>query len=100
MRTDKTTIYKGQRVIVDGEFRLAGVPTDPVVVRCLVRAPGGGLSIIAYPSADMTRREAGIYEAYVTVDAAGTWSFRWEGAGTVDAVDEISVEVRPSAVNA
>ena len=40
--------YVGQRLLVEGEFRLAGVPTDPMVVRCIVRSPTGVLNTLIY----------------------------------------------------
>lgn len=92
------TIYVGQRVPVEGEFRLRGVPTDPVVVRCLVRPPAGGLIQLVYPDESLVRTDIGRYEAAVEVDAAGTWTVRWEGAGIIDAVDEIAIPVAPSVI--
>lgn len=90
-------IFTGQRILVVIEFRLLGAPTDPVVVRALARKPDGSQIVLSYPDDDFTRRDLGIYEAYFEVDDAGTWHFRGEGAGTVDAVNEISVEVLQSA---
>lgn len=92
------TIYAGQRIGVEGTFRLAGVPTDPAVVSCLIRPPGGGLQTLVYPDQSLTRDEPGVYLATVVLDTPGTWSFRWEGAGTVDAIDEIKVPVETSSV--
>ncbi len=80
--------YIGQRVLVEGDFRLLGVPTDPMVVRCIIRSPTGVLNTLIYPSTALTRRDLGLFEAAVLVDEAGTWAFRMEGAGIVDAVEE------------
>lgn len=91
-------IVQGQRIGVEGTFRLRGVPRDPVVVRCLVLGPDGRRVSLVYPDESLTRDGEGVYVAAVNVDAPGTWYFRWEGAGTVDAVDELPVPVLPSVV--
>ena len=92
-------IFVGQRIPVEGAFRLRGVPRDPMVVRCLIKPPSGGLVSLVYPNESLRRLDTGLYEAAVAVTEPGTWYFRWEGAGTVDAVTEIPVEVRPSVVS-
>lgn len=91
-------IFVGQRVLIESTFYLLGVPTDPLVVRCLVRGPSGSLTVLVYPAETLTRRETGLYEASVTVNVPGLWHVRWEGAGTVDAVEELAFEVASSAV--
>ena len=94
-----TTIYPGQRVLVEIKCRLLGVPTDPTVLRCLVLDPSGALTILTYPAETLTRRDLGFFEANVTVNAPGLWRFRGEAAGIVDGVQETSVLVAPSAVS-
>lgn len=88
----------GQRIIVEGEFRLAGVAKDPLLVRFFMRGPSGALITIAYPDNAVVRRSTGRYEASVVVDVPGTWYFRWEGSGVIDAVEELTVPVRGSNV--
>ena len=90
-------IYPGQSVIVELRVRLAGVPTDPLVMRCHVREPDGSKTTLTYPDALLTRRDVGFFEANVLLDAPGVWQFRPEAIGTVDGVDEISVTVSDSA---
>lgn len=92
-----TLIYPGQRVVVEMHVRLAGVPTDPLVMRCLVRAPDGSTSTLTYPDENLTKRDTGFFEANVLLDKPGTWNFRPEAIGTVDGVDEIAVTVADSA---
>jgi hypothetical protein len=91
-------IFSGQRVLVQCEFRLLGVPTDPIVVQCTIRSPQGSKSVLNYPADNFVRRDLGLFEANVTVDIGGTWWFRIEGAGVVDAVTEISLEVIQSVL--
>jgi hypothetical protein len=91
-----TQVFQGQRVLVECEFRLAGVPTDPIVVQCTFRPPTGGQTSLNYPDPALTRTGTGLFVANVVVDEGGTWWFRFEGFGTVDAVHEIPVEVTSS----
>lgn len=88
----------GQKAVVEMEFRLKGVLTDPQIVQCTVRAPDGTMSTANYPSDDIVRRGVGQYDVAVTLDQAGAWSIRPDGSGTVDAVTETTVIVQPSRV--
>jgi hypothetical protein len=89
-------IFPGQRVLAEIKFYRLGVPTDPVVARCLVKDPAGSLTVLTYPADTFTRRDQGFFEASVTVDQPGTWQFRGEAAGIVDAVDETTLVVADS----
>lgn len=91
-------LIEGQSIIVEIEFRLEGVLTDPSIVRCLVRSPNGETTELAYPSASLVRRDVGVYEASVLADRGGTWAFRATGVGVVDAVREVVTNVTPSMV--
>jgi hypothetical protein len=93
-------IYEGQRVTVECTFRLAGVPTDPIVVQCTYKHPvTGSQTTLNYPDDDLIRRSLGVFEANIHVDAGGMWWFRFEGAGVVDAVTEIPLEVISSVMS-
>jgi hypothetical protein len=91
-------IYVGQRILVECECRLSGVPTDPTVLQCTVRSPSGTSVTLNYPDVNLTRRDLGFFEANVTVSEGGTWWVRFEAAGVADAVQEISFEVLSSNV--
>jgi hypothetical protein len=88
----------GQPLVVDGVFRLEGVPTDPTVVSADVRTPTGRHLVLVYPSVNIARVELGRYEVLLTTDEPGTWSVRLSGAGVVDAVGETFVNVAASRV--
>lgn len=93
-------IFSGQRVLVECTFRLLGVPTDPTVVQCTIKDPSdGSQTVLTYPHTNLTRRELGVFEANVTVNDGGVWWFRFEGAGVVDAVTEIPLEVIQSVMS-
>lgn len=89
-------IFQGQRVRVEVNYRLRGVPTNPTIAQVFIRAPSGSTSALTYPDANFVRTSLGKYEVYYTLDEGGTWWFRAEGAGVIDGVDEIPVIVEPS----
>jgi hypothetical protein len=89
-------VYPGQRILVEVKFFLLGVPTDPTVARCLIKDPTGSTTILTYPDTNFTRRDLGFFEANVTVDRSGTWMFRGEASGVVDAADEAQLMVSSS----
>lgn len=91
-------IFQGQRLLIEAEFRLLGVPTDPIGVQCIVRKPSGSQVALNYPDINLTRRDLGLYEANITVDEGGTWWVRFEGFGTVDAVQEQPFEVKSTVM--
>lgn len=91
-------VYEGQRVLVEMRFRLNGVPTDPTIVQLITRDPTGSSSTLTYPVEDLTRRSLGFYEADVLVNSPGSWAFRAQANGVVDAVNEIVLSVLPSNV--
>lgn len=93
------TVYVGQRVLIEVEFRLSGVPTDPTLVTCTARSPLGSTTTLSYPDDDFVRRSAGLFEASILVSDPGTWIFRSEGAGVVDAVNEYSLVVQQSGLS-
>lgn len=88
----------GHPLVVEIQFRLEGVLTDPVIVRCKVKPPEALVYEIVYPSAEMTKREVGVYEVALVPDAPGTWAFQGVGQGGVDAVGEVAQQVAPSLV--
>lgn len=91
-------VYEGQRVLIEVEYRLNGVPTDPTIVTCAFRSPGGTVSTITYPDETFIRRSEGLFEASILVNEAGTWVFRGEGAGIVDGVNEYTLNVQASGL--
>jgi len=94
---DTEPYYVGQRVLVEIEFRLLGVPTDPTIVQVAARDPSdGSVTVVTYPATTLTRRDVGFFEASIEVDTPGQWHFRASGAGVVDGVTETTLDVLPS----
>lgn len=96
---EETRVFVGQKMLIEVEYRLNGVPTDPTLASVSWRAPGGTQATLSYPTTDFVRRSAGLYEASILVAEAGTWIFRTEAAGIVDAVNEMSQEVLASGLS-
>jgi len=92
--------YVGQNLLIECEFRLNGVPTDPSIVTVTSKSPLGSTVVLTYPNANLIRRSEGLFEASILAGEAGTWSFRATGLGVVDAVNEFSMTVLASAVGA
>lgn len=93
------SVYIGQRILIEIEYRLSGVPTDPTLATITARSPAGSVSTLTYPDEDFVRRSAGLFEASILVDEPGTWVFRTEGAGVVDAVNEYTQVVLQSGLS-
>lgn len=97
MATNK--VFVGQRILIEIEFRLNGVATDPTIATCSYRSPLGTQAILTYPNEAFIRRSEGLFEASILVDEPGTWVIRGEGAGIVDAVNEYAQEVLASGLS-
>lgn len=94
----KTTPVVGQPLVVEINFRLEGVLTDPVIVRCKIKPPTGLPREVVQGEAAMVKREVGVYEVSLIPDEPGTWAFQGVGQGGVDAVGEVVQHVDPSLV--
>lgn len=97
MSTDNN-YFVGQRVLIEMEFRLLGIPTDPTIVQMQTKSPAGVLHVLTYPAVELTRRDTGLFEASVLVDEAGQWNFRGIGVGVIDSIQEAGLSVLPSRV--
>lgn len=94
------TVYVGQNLLIECEFRLNGVPTDPSIVTVTYRSPLGTQVTLTYPDSNLVRRSDGLFEASIPADEAGTWAFRAEGVGVIDAVNEMTMTVESSGLGA
>lgn len=75
------------------------LPIDPDTVIAKVMHPDGTTSAHAYEDspADIVRDGVGEYRLDITADAAGQWTFRFEGSGNGQAGKEHIFHVEPSA---
>lgn len=92
------TYQKGQLVRTRATFKdAAGALGDPTIVICRFRAPGGVFTQYSYGvDAEVVRESLGMF--HVDVDAAteGTWSYKWQSTGFLQATDEKSFRVLDS----
>lgn len=87
------TIYVQTRVGLYVTFRNRdGALADPTTVVCKVLSPAG-----ATTTPTVTQDGTGLYHTEVTLTEEGTWSYRFEGTGTVVAAFEENIRVADSA---
>lgn len=84
----------GDTVTLTNTFTVDGSPTDPDTVTLTVTDPDGTTT-----SPAVTKTAVGVYEADVTVDTAGTWTYVWEGTGAAADVEDGSFEVFATAAS-
>ena len=91
-------IYElGNTVILSVQFVALRptVPADPVATTCRVLDPTGAET--DYTGTQLTRTGVGAYQVPVLPTIVGTWSYRWEGTGTVVAAHDNTFKVSPSS---
>lgn len=73
-------------------WTVAGVPTDPTVVTCVITDPAGTAvthTVGAGPSpADITKTGTGAYQLLVPATTDGIWLYKWIGTGAAADVAE------------
>ena len=87
-----------QLVRISATFTVGGAATDPTTVTLRIKDPSGNKTVYTYALAEITKDSAGVFHKDITVDEAGCWYYRWEGTGTVQAVDEDYFYVRSRQV--
>ncbi len=93
------TFPRGAVVRLAAEFTdETGVAVDPTTVRARYKPPSAAEVTLIY-GADivLVRDGVGLYHADIEVATAGTWSYRWEGTGAAQAVDEARFKVDAGA---
>lgn len=87
----------GDAVTVNVAFTdLDGVATDPTTITLKYEDPSGNQTTKTYAAAQITRTGTGEYNHTIVTDESGTWTYRWVGTGTVEAVEEGSFYVLTS----
>ena len=95
----------GKKIAVNGYFRTGsstGTLTDPTTVVLRYEDPSGTETTLTYgtsPASDIDKTATGTYVAYITIDEAGTWYYRWIGTGAVVAQEEGTFDVRSGQVS-
>ena len=84
---------RGDLVRLRAEFKnAAGTLTNPTAVVLRVKDPAGAVTTPV-----TTTGAAGVYEHDLSLTLEGTWIYRFEGTGAVQAAEEGEVYVRNSA---
>jgi len=91
------TYMVGNQIKLQATFIVEGTVTDPTTITVRVKDPSGSVTVYTY-SVTVTKSTIGVYYVIVTMNLAGTWWVRWEGAGAVAAVEEESVIISDSNV--
>lgn len=92
------TYDRGDSVRITAEFRsLSGTLTDPTTVGFKLRSPRGTVTRLEYNvDPGVVRDGVGIYHTDVDLYLPGTWCYRWEGTGTLQAAEEGTIVVEKS----
>jgi len=91
----------GDTIRLASEFaQSSGTATDPTTVTLRVKSPAGTTAVYTYssPVTSIDRTAAGAYYYDLTITEAGTWTYRWEGTGTVATAEESRLFVRKSRI--
>lgn len=93
-----TPTYVGTEVLASVRFK---VPTgraavDPTVVMFSYEDGMGAITTWTYGiGTNIVRRRQGLYEANILLDNPGTWTFKVQGQGSCDVVDQVTFQVQP-----
>lgn len=79
-------VDKGDPVTLTVTFKNSAGTNTATTASLKYKDPSGNETSIA--SGSLTSGGTGIYSYVITTDEPGPWSYKWTGAGTVDAVDE------------
>lgn len=90
----------GDVVRVQSAFTVSGTATDPTTVTLSVKEPDGTVTSYTYAAAEITKSTTGVYYKDISIDASGTWSYRWVGTGAVATAEEGQFLVRNQKVSA
>jgi len=80
----------GDQVRITSTFQISGTDTDPTTVTFKFKKPGASstTSWVYGVDAQVKKTAIGIYYVDLDLDTAGSWSYRWEGTGTVVAAQQ------------
>jgi hypothetical protein len=82
--------FQGSSVRVTATFENnAQVPTDPTTITAKIKTPAGVTTAYVYGvDSQLVKDSTGIYHIDVSANAAGIWSYRFEGTGSVLAASQ------------
>jgi len=89
----------GDVVRVSCTFSTADVLTDPTTITLCVKTPNGTIHEYTYAAGTVLKGAPGVFYKDVSIDASGTWTYRWVGTGTVATAEEGQFLVRNQKVS-
>lgn len=100
MSNPENTYDIGDLVRVTSTFTLTADDTavDPTTVTYTVKDPSGNETEYTYAGGEVTRSSTGVFYKDVSIDEAGRWWIRVDGAGACVAAAEHSLLVRTNRV--
>lgn len=102
MATQVVNTYDvGQEIRTAVTFAVSGVNTDPTAVIFRYLDPSGNVTVWTFGvDPEVVNDAVGLYHADVSIDEEGSWFYRWEGTGVVEAAKEHTFLVRDSKFTA
>ena len=85
-----------QMVRFSALFKVAGVPTDPTTIILKLKNLSDVVIPYTYALGELTKSGTGAYYKDVKLNKIGEWFYRFEGTGTVEAVEEAYCVVEDS----
>jgi hypothetical protein len=87
----------GQKPRFPAEFRQGSTLVDPTTVKFIFQRPDSDPIVLVYSiNPEVIRTAAGRYQVDLLLDVSGTWHWRWESAGIVDAAKQDKFYVSPA----
>lgn len=77
-------------------FKVSGALTDPSTVTFKYKKPDGSTATWTYGGGQIVKSSTGVYYTVLSLDASGTWVYRWEGTGTAKGAKERMLQVAPT----
>jgi hypothetical protein len=87
----------GETVRSTVQIKVKGVLTDPGTLSFSFKSPAGVTTTKTMPDAVIVKEGVGVYSATFSLNAAGTWAYRWATTGAGAGATERTVNVRTSA---
>ena len=80
----------GEQPRLKATFKIGSTPTDPTTISLIIKAPSGAETTYTYSGGQVIKDSTGVYHYDLPLTAAGKWSYRWIGTGTVVTATESS----------
>lgn len=79
-------LVNADQVRLRATFTRLGALADPTAVTVTVKDPAGTKTVYTYAGSQIVKDSTGVYHYDLTVNQAGTWTYRWRSTGVAQAV--------------